>query len=248
MNTPTHSITTPLARHSRKENHLFIRVFVFCITCLAASLEPIHQAKAGVIRSAVSVVVGPTLDEDSPASNLFDLEEFVTPFISGVTDYDTYLTENTAVGHVGTARWVSSGSGKTTGSMVFDLGDVYSIESFLFWNQGGNSNQAVIEFSVETSFDNILFSNVGSFNANPNLGVDVNATEGEHFDLSISLGRYVRWNVESNHGNPTVTAAKEVAFETSSVPTPDVLSLFGIGLIALIGKAFRRTITRTKQK
>lgn len=135
--------------------------------------------------------------------------------------------------------WVSSGT--LTGSITFDLGSLFSLDGFSFWNQNaggpgptGSTGLALVD--VLYSADDIAYSawfsdtftRITTGGGGPQLfnPVDVNA-------------RYVRFNVRSNWGDASQSGFAEVQFNSATVPEPATLVLFGVALAGL-GLARRR--------
>ena len=55
------------------------------------------------------------------------------------------------------------------------------------------------------------------------------------FDLTDSVGRFVRLSITSNYGGDLVQA-NELAFSTSPVPEPSTALLLALGLIGLAAR------------
>lgn len=185
---------------------------------------------AGVILSADSVVnntlgtfAGESIDRVSDGSGL-------PAFISGVTDFGTYMAANPVHAGFSSANAWASQSGVLTGVIDFFLGGTLSIETLALWSQG-SIGQEINSFSIFTSLDSTFASStaVGTFN-----GAQTQA--GQAFDLVDSVGSYVRLQVNSNYGASCCTTLGEIAFDVNSstaVPAPATLALLGLGLAGL---------------
>jgi hypothetical protein len=154
-------------------------------------------------------------------------------FISGSTDYDTYVAGNpTHAGLTGGNSWASA-TGFAGKSMVFDLGRVATILSFALWNQ--TTTSAMKNFTLTSAQDSDFTAGVttlGTFTANANLNV-------QSFTVS-GTGEFVKLQVNSNYivnnlGNVNIG---EVAFDV--IPEPAGIAVLGVGL-ACIGLVRRRT-------
>jgi hypothetical protein len=139
-------------------------------------------------------------------------------FVSGVTDYATYIGANPAHDLFSTANaWASNGI--LTGDLDFDLGGVYSIANLAIWSQGAIS-QAIKGFTVFTSAD-------AGFAGAVNVGTFVGAQTllAQSFALASSTGRFVRLRIDSNYGAICCTTLGEVALDVSASPVPEPATL-----------------------
>ena len=198
-----------------------------CVTC----------SDAGIIRSSTSIS-GNTLGQFSSnaPSRLIDQTGLSANFVSGVTDFSTYLSGNpTHNSFLGPNFWIANFV--TTGQIHFDLGASFTISQLLFWNRdGGGTFGGIKDFTVLTD-DNASFSsptNVGSFSAP--IGADAANSVALLFDLTDSAQQFVRLDIQSAHGTGAV-AAGEVAFDTSgsAIPEPSTLTLLCTGTVSILG-------------
>lgn len=132
--------------------------------------------------------------------------------------------------------WVSGG-GVLTGEITFDLGGVFSIQGFSFWNQndggpGVLGAPGIQDVVVSSSLDNINFTPVlGSpttFAQESNL-----VSSAQQFSFTAVDAGFVKFTVLSNHGDPNQTGFAEVQFD-QAVSVPDgssTLALFGTLLL-----------------
>lgn len=189
-------------------------------------------ANAGLILSPITVL-------DSPAGTInagttIDQSGLSAGFVSGVTDFATYIGTNPTHAIPGPLNASSTPVDNLPGAFEFDLGGLFDIYDVALWNsfQGFGINS----FDIFTATD-VLFTtaiNVGSFTA-----VDTFAPMPvQVFSLTPSVGQFVRLNIYSNNGAGAVNLS-EIAFDVHAVPEPGTLALLGIGL-AGIGLARRR--------
>ena len=195
-----------------------------CLVLLASSLP--NLASAGVIRSPVAVIGNTMGTASGSTGNLINESGLSSSFISGVTDYGTYIAGNPTHALNGAANAWAGNSG-TFGHLDFDLGSVLAIHSFALWTQG-HSN-AVNSFTLTSALDSGFTSgvtNLGAFNA----AIGLNA---QTFGVS-GVGEFVRLTVTSIHGGGNVNIG-EVAFDTTTqnVPEPESLALVGLALAGL---------------
>jgi len=217
------------------------KVMTHMLRSLVAFLTSIGIAthsSAGVILSAESVSQNTLGTFSSIPANSIDFVSDgsgVPAFLSGITNFQTYMSGNpTHSLFIFSNAWASAEQ-TTVGFIDFFLGDIYSIEQLALWNQADES-QDINSFTVFTSVDSSFSSaiNVGSLNA-------VESMTGQVFDLSDSVGSYVRLQINSNHGSNLTTTLGEIAFDVNpaSIPTPATVVLVFMG-VATLGWLRRR--------
>lgn len=216
-----------------------------------AVLAAASTAQAGTILSPTAVVSNSMGEFDSQhdIGNVIDQSGLSGGFTSGTTDYSDYLL--TSPTHVAASKggspWLSN-NGNTTGSIVFDLGGFYSIERLAIWQGGStggggistprNINGITLEMSTDSAFTSPFAA--GSFNVPQD--ASVSAYPVRDFDLTDSVGRYVRLNITSNHGDPGLTRFGEIAFDVNAVPEPSSCFLLLAAGIAVIVRNLRRRL------
>ncbi len=203
-------------------------------------------AQAGVILSPTAAI-GNTFGDISTnrdLGNTFDQSGLSAVFVSGVTDFDTYIGGKPT--HTLAAinnEWFAAALEIEFGIIDFDLGASYNITRLALWNE----DAAGIDFlRVETSNDNMfnVVTSVGGFPVfdNPR-DLDYPA---EVLDLTDSSGRYVRLLIDSKFDFQTGLGPSmgEIAFEVGprgETPEPSVAFLLGAGLSGLYFSRRRRS-------
>jgi hypothetical protein len=192
---------------------------------------------AGTANAALITGVTATTDMGSG----FDTNIANTVNGAGLSSLDLTAT------HAGSSpsnSWVSSQV--TTGSIIFDFGQSFLVDSFSFWNQNGEGpgslgSTGINSLNILYSADGIsfasLFGNLSTFALVPD---NLNLSP-EIFSFSAVDARYFRFDVLSNYGDTGQTGFAEIAFNgTTTVPVPAAVWLFGSGLLGLIGIARRK--------
>lgn len=152
-------------------------------------------------------------------------------FATGITDFATYLSSGpTHAPFSNDNAWASS-QGVVSGSIDYNLGQLYTISTIALWGQGESNGQGINGFSVFTSNDSSFTGAilVGSFN-----GID-STQQAQTFVVSPSIGQYVRVQINSNHGSNCCVTLGEIAFDVSPVgiPEPSTVALVILGAFVL---------------
>ena len=204
-----------------KAQYLARQMVVICV--LLALCQAID---AGVIRAPVGVTANDFGEFSSsfPITDLINQSGLSAPYTSGVTNFETY---NATHDDDASFDWVSDNPVSLPGNIDFDLGAEFMIDKLALWNdaQIDPEDRGINEFTVFTD-DNSAFSsptNVGSFSA---IGFETGSSAKQVFDLTDSLGRYLRLRITSNHGD-NVMQAGEIA--VSIIPEPSSLVLLAAG-------------------
>ncbi len=184
----------------------------------------VTPANAGVILSPVSVVA--TTLGGTPTSHIIDGSGL--SFISGVTDYDTYVAGNpthAALQFISNPNGWASATGFAGKFMEFDLGADYDMLSFALWTQsnGGAVNSFTLSSAADQNFTTGV-TNLGTFVAAIGLNVQTFTITG--------TGEFVKLQINSDHGNATVNIG-EVAFDVVPIPEPTAITVLGLGLAGL---------------
>lgn len=191
-----------------------MKKIITLLACLFAG-----TANAGLIIGATDIVSNTMGTAGGSLDNIINQSGLSVGYTSGVTDFDSYVATHPV--NSDSNAWAGNG-GPVLGEMVFDLGGIFTIDSFALWTQF--NSHAIDEFSILV--DGIF---AGSFNAlvgaGPNIAVQV-------FDLTDLSGQFITLQVASNHGGNYVNIG-EVAFEATSVPEPASIALLGLGLAGI---------------
>lgn len=181
------------------------------------------------------------LDPSYPVSALRDQSGLSANYVSGVTDFATFIGSGVTHAADDLKSWLSDEQ-KARGFMILDLGASYAIANFVMWNgaqAGGNGlGTSVRGFSLTASDDLNAFNNaVFGFTGNE---TNWNASV---YNMAGAIGRYVKFSIEGNFiinpnvpdGSEPPISIGEIAFDVGPVTTnpvsePVSLSLIGLGL------------------
>ncbi len=202
--------------------------------CVFVSISS-ASVNAAMILQAESVTSGTPLLGGFDISNMINQNNLSIGYVSGVSDFDAYLSLNPTDGNT-SSDIVAFEEGATPVEMIFDLGDAYRVASFALWNRG-EPDQGVKDFALYASND-VLFSTstlLGNFTATAELG-NAQSTEAEVFSFAPTSAAFIRMDVTSNYGSCCVSL-DEVAFKASAVPVPAAIWLLFSGLLGLVGVA-----------
>lgn len=193
------------------------------------------SAQGAVISAPISVINNTLGSANSSfrIGNVIDQSGLLNSYVSGTTDFASYLSTGpmhndaqTSVNETWFSRLLN-----LTGTIDFDLGSSHRIEQMVLWNIGQSLSRDIDGFTVFTSglSDFSTSVNVGSFRATDQ---PIGNIPAEVFDLTDSIGQFVRLQITSNHGGE-FTGMSELAFATSPIPEPSraFLSLLGIGAV-----------------
>ncbi len=205
----------------------------------------------GFFSSANAAILSPTsiiantlgeLNSDFVDENLINQSGLSSGFISGVTDFDSYL----GLSPTQSDPSLSGGGGYASslftlsGDIDFDLGGVFEIKRMALWND--RDGQSIGSFTLFISSDSgfVSSTNLGTFLPTTSL---TNPVQAEVFDITDGVGQFVRLRINyPQDSGLSIVNFGELAFDVSvsSVPVPAAAWLFGSGLLGLIGMARRK--------
>jgi hypothetical protein len=109
-----------------------------------AVLATAGTAQAGTIIQPknVTVIVGGEL-AGSPAVNMINQSGLSKKYVSGKTDFHTYLASNPIHSIAAGGEWLST-EPRTTAKITFDFGEVIEFSGFAYWNEDASSLQSMI--------------------------------------------------------------------------------------------------------
>lgn len=118
-----------------------------------------------------------------------------------------------------TDMWLSDG-GDTTPWLVFDMGGMAGIGTIQIWNYNATCcglDRGVNNLDIYYSDNDFDYTLLGNYNL---IQADGSAISAQIIPANIEA-RYIRFEVNSNHGDELYTGLSEVAFGTDYVDIPD---------------------------
>lgn len=206
---------------------------------------------AGIISSAnaTTIISGNVIAQTNypgwTAEHLLDQSGLSYNYLSGVTDFDSYV--GAAPTHIGTSTDSTKGYFSPGPAVVdIDLGSSFFLTKFALWND--NDYQGVKDFNLLIS-DNSSFTgavSLGSFSATYGPSGYSIPTAVQLFDLIAAQGRFVRINFTRSHGDNFINVG-EVAFgaganNVNTVPEPTSIALLGLGAMGLFAARRRKNV------
>ncbi|XVJ68447.1 MAG: PEP-CTERM sorting domain-containing protein [Rhizobacter sp.] len=221
-----------------------ISKFFLAAGLLACGVLP-QVASAGVIVSATAVTTADSFPDATfgNPNNLINQGGLAAGFVSGVTDFATYLASNPQhTTQSAGAEWFTP-FGNTAATLTFNLGSVLTIGGVAAWVDEfwGAGNIAVF-----TSLDGLAYSSVGSFTPT-DWATNVTSYSADVFSFSATSAQYVQL-VLSGCPQPLSVAGGgcgmgEVAFDSvaNTVPEPSTLALLGLSMLGFAATRRRNT-------
>lgn len=208
------------------------------IVCFGIALNLAPQvAPAGVIVQPVGAS-SDTSTVFGDVSHLRDQSGLSTGYTSLVTDFDAYIASNPTHNSSSLNNIWAGSRPDLGGSVDFNLGGAYTIESMALWNLGGNNPSNILSGTLLAD-DNPNFSSpvvLTSFNANPNTG-PAGAVLPQVIAFAPTTASWVR--LDNISALDQSGGFGEAAFEV--VPEPaSLVSLCTVTSAVLLGRRRRR--------
>jgi hypothetical protein len=192
-------------------------------------------AVAGVVLSPVSGTASNTYSGGgTPISNTYDQTGLSPTFVSGVTDWNTYFSEDPLKGFTYTNEWFTD-TGVNSATVTYDLGAVYSIDNFALWEEDA---AGIGTTNVLISTDGVTWVPLLTGIVPTQTTLDENYG-AQFFPFATVSAQYIELDI-LQAPNPLATggydgaAIGEVAFEgVSGVPEPATWALLVCGFAAL---------------
>jgi hypothetical protein len=138
--------------------------------------------------------------------------------------------------------WASGGV-QRTGSVLFDFGQVYTLDAMSIWNYNWSAqlDRGVRHFSLDSSVNGVDYGPLlGSTEMTQGTG-DASLSPSASLTFSGDLARYVRVNIIDNWGNPDYSGLSEVLFSgTATVPEPRQWIMMSIPFLYVAVRLYRR--------
>lgn len=227
----------------------------FRIGAASLALATVMAASAAQGQAIVGAVNG-FINTGGPGggllANTWNQAGLSSNYVSGVTDFDTYIGSNPR--HTETfacCEWFSD-EPLTSASVTYDLGVVRGINALALWNE---EIAGIGLLDLYASVDGLIFSSLslGLTPFNNTINFDYPA---EVFSFSATNFQYIRFDMSNcpqpDPGSFAGCAIGEVAFRTadasSVIPEPGTYALMltglvGVGLVARRRRSFRGVLT-----
>lgn len=207
---------------------------------LIAATLPL-SAGAATIVSAVSVTAS-SERASVPAINTINQSGLSTTYVSGVTDFDSYIGTNPL--HTTSAfnnEWFSD-FGNVTPTLTFALGSVQTIDRVALWVEEASGFSTAV---LSASTDGVSFGNLGTINpADP---PPSSAYPAQVFGFAPTMMQFFRMDMsgcpQPNPGATSECSLGEIAFSAGAGPTPIPIPAGGALLLSALAAlgATRRT-------
>ncbi len=167
------------------------------------------------------------------AALLFSASSYAAT-IAGVTVED-FSSERGGFGHVATntldgdlgTHWQTNDD--IAHFIVFDLGAVYSVDSFTIWNYEGQDNSDIEDITVNYGTTVSLGSSLGGYTI-PSSGSNPSTVS-----FSTISARYIELDIATSYGgNNQRLGFTDIEFNNAVVPEPSTAALLGLSGLSLI--------------
>lgn len=188
-----------LTTNWRSNMKSLITVLILSLGLIAVAYGPHAQAAAILQPTSATTNMG-SFNTFEPVYAI-DQSGLSVGYVSGVTDFDSYVAStNTVNGGSSFTTWFSA-AGNTTGNFDFNLGSLLTIESFALWADPQSANQGVNSFNLLAD-DNAAFTSptlLGNYSAVDGLG---NANNfGQTFGFAPTTASHVRMQIREHVDN-----------------------------------------------
>ncbi len=181
-----------------------------------------NASATGLIFSPVSGVINNGGSGFGNLADTYNQNGLATKFVSGVTNFDSYLALNPTHTFAYSGNEWFSNFGTQSTTVTYDLGSVRSIDRLALWNEDASG---IGRLNLAYSTDNITFSSLAAGLTPFNNALN-SAYPADVFAFATTNARYVRF--EASECRQSVFAAcaiGEVAFSISN-PTVSVPNRF----------------------
>lgn len=205
------------------------------LTALAA-----QPAVAQQIVGAASATINSGGPGDGLITQTLDQSGLITPYVSGVTNFNTYIATNPQHSFVFSGNEWFANAGSTSASVTYDLGAILGIDALALWNEDFSG---IATLNLFGSTDGVLFAAL--LGVNPADGVNNLDYGPQVFSFGAVDTRYLRFDITNCPQQPSgydSCAIGEVAFRTAAtgaVPEPATWAMMLLGFGG-IGYSMRR--------
>lgn len=206
------------------------------LLALGFALGTASSSHAAVIVSAVGATATSEFGAGSEIELTIDQSGLSSNYVSGVTNFDTYLGTNPTHTLVAIGNEWFSAAAASSATVVYDLGASIKMDRFALWHEESSGFTSAL---MSSSIDGLTFTGLPTISpvGNP-VGSDYGA-QVFHFGGTI-MARYIQLDLRGcpdPTGNFDACAIGEVAF-SSPVPIPGALIflLTGVGGLAIVRK------------
>lgn len=202
-------------------------------------------AEAQVIRSAASGVINSGGAGFGSLAWTYDQAGLQSNYVSGVTDFASYLASNPMHSLAATPNEWFTDLGVSSASVTYDLGSVYNVGRMALWNEDA-AGIGMLDLLGSTDGTTFFSLASGLTPTNNTVSVDYGA---DVLTFGATNLRYLRMDMsecpQPNGTGIQTCAIGEVAFETfnttaQSVPEPGMYALLSMGLLGMVGIARRK--------